>query len=414
MTAPRLFLLAAFSLAQIETDEALKGRTAAKGASEAKAQPLRSRLAELARWMTAALGRRAGARTATPPAAPSETRREEKTWVEIGGEVYGAQPDDEGPIGGGAGYRRVVTGGDFVAEDLDGLLAALAKAKAGETVFIPGETEIDCTARVYIEGLVIEVPGGVRLAGNRGAGGSLGALIASDALKTPVLIRAAGPGVRISGLRIRGPNPKRYLDHHKRSFAEGRGHEYYYRFPTSDGIVTEHPDLEVDNCEISAFGHAGVYLLKGGGHRIHHSSIHHCQYAGLGYGIAHGAASSLIERNLFDWNRHSIAGAGTPGCGYEARHNVQGGTSLSHAFDMHGGRDRKDGTDIAGTRILIHHNVFRAPETPIAIRGVPEETCVVRHNWFVRHDSPEAAVKASGNVRIEANAYGDRESKVIR
>lgn len=337
---------------------------------------------------------------------PPETPCAERTWVEIDGEAYGARADDAGPIGGGEGYRRIVTGGDLVAADLDGLLDALGKAKAGQTVFIPGETEIDCTARVYIDGLVIEVPGGVTLAGSRGAGGSPGALISSDALKTPVLIRAAGPGVRVTGLRIRGPNPKRYLDHHRRSFAEGRGHAYYYKFPTSDGIVTEHPGLEVDNCEISAFAHAGVYLVKGDGHWIHHSSIHHCQYAGLGYGISHGAASSLIERNLFDSNRHSIAGTGVPGCGYEARHNVEAGTSLSHCFDMHGGRDRKDGTDVAGTRILIHHNTFGAPETPIVIRGVPEETCIVRRNWFLRHAAPDAAVRAAGNARVEANAYG--------
>jgi len=57
----------------------------------------------------------------------------------------------------------------------------------------------------------------------------------------------------------------------------------------------------------------------------------------------------MIERNWFNHNRHSIAGTGKPGCGYLACHNVEAGTSLSHCFDMHGGRDRKDGTDTAGT-----------------------------------------------------------------
>ena len=52
--------------------------------------------------------------------------------------------------------------------DLNGLLDALSKATAGQVVFIPGETEIDLTARVYIEELVLEVPEGVTLAGNRG------------------------------------------------------------------------------------------------------------------------------------------------------------------------------------------------------------------------------------------------------
>jgi hypothetical protein len=337
----------------------------------------------------------------------------ERTWVDIGGETYGAQPDDLGPIGGGAGYKRIVTGGDLVARDLDALLAALGRAKPGQTVFIPGETEIDCTARVYIEGLVLDIPAGVTLAGNRGEGGSKGAILTSDALKTPVLLRPIGPDVRIAGLRIRGPNSKRYLDHHRRSFAEGRGHEYYYKFPTSDGIRTDHAGLEVDNCEIYAFAHAAIYLAKGDRHHVHHSFIHHCQYAGLGYGVSHGTASSLIERNLFDANRHSIAGTGAPGCGYEARHNVELGTSLSHCFDMHGGRDRKDGTDIAGTTILIHHNAFWAPTSPIVIRGVPEEGCHVYRNWFPRHGEPGAAVRASGNTKIEDNAYGDAPPRLI-
>jgi hypothetical protein len=332
---------------------------------------------------------------------------DEPTWIKLKGEVYGAQADAAGPIGGGSGYAKIVTKGDFVVKDLDGLLKALGQAKAGQVVFIPGDTEIDCTARIYIEKLVLVVPGGVTLAGDRGAKGSPGALLTSDTLDTPVLIRAAGPDVRITGLRIRGPNPKRYLDHHRRSFSEGRGHSYYYKFPTSNGIVTAHPGLEVDNCEVSAFSCGGISLGKGNRHHVHHNFIHHCQYNGLGYGVCHAGASSLIEYNLLDSNRHSIAGTGQPGCGYEARHNVELGTSLSHCFDMHGGRDRKDGTDVAGTTILIHHNTFRAPERPVCIRGVPEDACKVFRNWFPKHATADAAVRAAAKTFVTDNAYGD-------
>ena len=83
---------------------------------------------------------------------------EEPTWVKIGDTMYGARADERGPIGGGPGYTGVVTQGDFVVKDLDGLLDALAQARAGQTVFIPGETEIDLTARIYIEQLVLDVP----------------------------------------------------------------------------------------------------------------------------------------------------------------------------------------------------------------------------------------------------------------
>jgi hypothetical protein len=331
---------------------------------------------------------------------------DEQTWVEIDNVVYGAKSDARGPIGGGKDYANIITTGDYVVKDLDALLDALSKAKSGQVIFIPAETVTDMTARIYIDQLVLEIPEGVTLAGNRGYRTSKGGLLTSDALKTPVMINTAGPDVRITGLRIQGPNPKRYLDHHRRSFGEGGGgHEYYYKFPTSNGIRTKYPRLEVDNCEISGFSHGGIYLLSGEEHHIHHNYIHHCQYQGLGYGVCHNTASSLIEYNLFNFNRHSIAGTGRSGNSYTARHNVEIGVSLSHCFDMHGGRDRKDGTDIAGTSISIYNNTFRAPQTPIVIRGVPEDKCEVHHNWFRSHSKAGQAVRASDKTKVFDNAY---------
>ncbi|TWT36174.1 hypothetical protein KOR34_10750 [Posidoniimonas corsicana] len=340
----------------------------------------------------------------------------EPTFVELDGQLYGAQGDEVGPIGGGEGYTRTVTEGDRTATTLDELLATLQESKAGDVVFVPGDAQIDLTARIYIEKLVLKVPPGVTLASDRGADRdgktSPGALFTSDALDTPVVIEPQGPGVRITGIRLRGPNTKRYLDHHARA-RELHGkdfREYYYKLPTSDGVVTKHDRLEVDNCEISGFAHAGVHLRAGVGHHVHHCSIHHCQYQGLGYGVCHDRASSLIERCLFDWNRHSIAGTGRPSCGYVARHNVELGESLSHCFDMHGGHDRGDGTNTAGTRIEIANNTFRSTRLPIKVRGVPEEACDVRHNWFVRHDSPSAAVSAEERTEVHDNAYGEPAS----
>lgn len=331
---------------------------------------------------------------------------DDQTWIEIDGAIYGAMSGDRGPIGGGNGYSSIITTGDYIVEDLDALLDALSKAKADQIVFIPADTTIDLTARIYIEQLVLEIPQGVTLAGDRGNDKSKGALLTSDALETPEMIRAAGPDVRVTGLRIQGPNPKRYLDHHRRSFGPGgAGHSYYYKLPTSNGITTTHPWLEVDNCEISGFSHAGIDLRTADGHHIHNNYIHHCQYQGLGYGVCHNTASSLIEYNLFDWNRHSIAGTGRPGCSYIARHNVELGVSLSHCFDMHGGRDRKDGTDIAGTSIEIYNNTFRAPQTPVVIRGVPQEKCIIHHNWFVKHSDVGRAVRASNKTSVFNNIY---------
>ena len=352
-----------------------------------------------------------------PPPSPSPSdslNPENRSWVEIQNMVYGAKPDESGPIGGGEGYRNIIITGDFVVQGFDDLLNALSVAEAGQVIFIPSDTWIDLTTHIYIDELVLEIPEGVTLAGDRGYNGSEGALLSTNSLKTPVMIRAKGPDVRITGLRIQGPNPNQHLEHHKRSFGEnGLGREYYYRFPVSRGITTEHAGLEVDNCEVSGFSACGIYLIKGEGHHIHHNFIHQCQYAGLGYGVSHGAASSLIERNFFNENRHSLAGTGVPQCGYIARHNIELGISLSHCFDMHGGRDRKDSTDIAGTTMEIYNNTFRAPERAVVIRGVPEEKCEVYQNWFVKHQDVEQAVHGISNKTIVFNnVYGKKPTEV--
>ena len=343
-----------------------------------------------------------------------------QTWVEVDGEVYGAKPNELGPIGGGEGYASIVTEGDYTVSNVDELREALAQAQPGQAIFIPGGTEIDCTTLVFTEKLVLEIPEGVTLASDRGNGGSRGAVIYSDAFATRPLIRATGPNVRITGLWVRGPCPKRHLDHHSRSFRADRGdsaaqHEYYYKFPTSDGISTKFPGLEVDNCEVSGWSHGGVHLEDGDGHHVHHCYIHHNQYNGLGYGVVHGygeKSQSLIEYNLFNWNRHSIAGTGKPGNAYEARHNVEIEHSLSHAFDMHGGRDRGDGTNIAGDWLKVHHNTFRCTGvTAIVIRGVSGGTTEIHHNWFLHPDPGGRDVRpwpTGGDTGIDCrqNAYG--------
>lgn len=347
-------------------------------------------------------------------------KKPERTWIKIKGEIYGAKPDERGPIGGGKGYRNGVRNGDFQVRTVEELAAALKKAQAGQTVFVPGDVELDCTDLTFVENFHIEIPAGVTLAGDRGDRGSAGALICSDNYATRPLIRILGPRVRITGLRLRGPDPKRHLEHHKRSFNTDRGdgkkpHEYYYLLPMSNGIQTEFGNLEVDNCELSGWSVSAISLAAGEDHHIHHNYIHHNQLNGLGYGVSHGnigTISSLIECNLFDFNRHSIAGTGAPGNSYEARNNVELGESLNHNFDMHGGRDRQDGTDIAGDRILIHHNTFLGSSVrAVVIRGVPREEARIDHNWFAYPQPDEKLIgpwplTAESRILLGKNAYG--------
>lgn len=342
------------------------------------------------------------------------SRDQKRTWLDINKITYGARPDKSGPIGGEKGYNRIITRGDYTVDNLEALLDALSQVKAGQVIFIPSNAEIDMTTRIYIEKIALNIPAGVTLASDRGHDGSKGGMLTSDSLDTPAMIKIMGPGARITGLRLQGPNPKRYLDHHKRAFGKGgEGHKYYYKFPLAKGIITTFPKLEVDNCEISAFSSAGISLQQGTGHHIHHNFIHKCQYNGLGYGVSHDVASSVIEFNIFNENRHSIAGTGRPGCGYVARNNVHEEISLSHCFDMHGGRDRKDGTQIAGTTIEIYNNTFYPPERAVVIRGVPQDKCDIHHNWFVKHQNVKESVRAEDKTVVTNNVYGEKPSKVI-
>lgn len=327
--------------------------------------------------------------------------------TEIDGTVYGAQADQRGPIGGGEGYADTFTTGDLTVASVDGLLEALGTVQPGQVLFVEGETELNLTGRILVDKLELKLPEGVTLAGNRGHKGSRGAVLFSEALDTPSLIQVTGPGARITGLRLHGPTEDTFSDHYGKAFGKGgAGKRYYYKLPLARGILTDYSQLTVDNCELSGFTHAAIYLREGQNHQIHHNRITGNQYKGLGYGVCLNLATARIERNYFDRNRHSIAGTGRPGCSYKAIHNYVGPDSVSHCYDMHGGRDRNDGTDIAGTSITITNNYFLRSELCIRIRGIPEEGAFLSRNWFVHHDADGTAVESPGRTLVEDNAFG--------
>ncbi len=341
-------------------------------------------------------------------------------------ETFGAtSPDELGPIGGGQGYRNIVTSGDYTVGTEDELVDALAKAQPGQVVYVKDDAELDFTVRVRAQEFVLQLPGGVTLASGRGNDGSQGALIYSDEFKTSPLIRVTGPNARITGLRLRGPDSKMRWTELPRLSQMG-GSELYYKFPTSDGIRCTHPGLEVDNCEISAWGHGGMYLLDDAEKaHVHHNYIHHCRRRGLGYGVSLNGVEALIESNIFDYCRHSVAATGAPGTAYEARNNIIEENGVLSSFDMHGGSDRGDGTNIAGDWIKIHHNTCKGLwkgslgdqeggcVPAFGIRGVPTQGGEIHHNWFCNPDPAKAYFKAADDdVRVYRNQYGpDREVK---
>lgn len=220
------------------------------------------------------------------------------------------------------------------------------------------------------------------LASGRGRNGSLGGLIYSatfNAQTTYGWFTTGGTGTRITGLRLAGPfnGPWR------------TDMEYH-------GFYVGHVNCEVDNNEWFGWNYAALEVLLGSNATtpyFHHNYIHHNTKLGCGYGICPGFNTGnvvpIVEGNIFDYERHSVAGHGTDGMSYEARYNLVLEHSISHVFDMHGGYDRGDGTEIAGTIIRVHHNTVRnTDQGAVCVRGIPTIGAITNNNWFYRpHDS---------------------------
>ncbi len=312
-------------------------------------------------------------------------------------------------VGGGEGYTRSA---DLSVAELthrvsttEELVIAMALAKPGEVVYVEDGVELDLSGRVLM------IPENVTLAGGRGYNGSEGALLFTTEQKTLPLIRAGGKNVRVTGLRVKGPDENRRTEEMKLLWEEGK----YYTTPVSRGISSAYANLEIDNCELWGWTHAAIHLIGASSQAyIHHNFIHHNQRWGLGYGIVLDEAKALIEANLFDWNRHSIAGTGKPETSYEARYNVVLENASSHAFDMHGGTDRNDNTNIAGDEINIHHNDFLLSADvidvygAIVIRGLPRTGASIHHNKFRNLHNLKKAVwqkNEVGMMRVYENEY---------
>ena len=298
-------------------------------------------------------------------------------------DLYGCEANPTGdPIGGGEGYRDILTSGDFVVQTRDELLEALGQGEPGQVVFVPGGAEIDIGGKM---GIVI--PAGVTLASDRGLNGSAGALL-FNRTTSGTQFTVGGDHVRITGVRIEGP------------FA---GTERIAE--SAVGIITSHYATEIDNCEIFNWNIRAIGIRQGASRAfVHHNHIHHCQRSGYGYGVSVAGGDVHIIANIFDYCRHHIAASGPPGCSYQAAWNYFSENCTSSLVDMHGGRDRGDNTDIAGDWMLVHHNTFGGPRRAIGIRGTPSQGAEIFNNWF---SNPAEETNAStGNTRVFNNVYG--------
>jgi hypothetical protein len=300
-------------------------------------------------------------------------------------ETFGCEANPTGdPIGGGAGYRDIKTKGDFTVNTLAELLDALKQAKAGQTIFIPDGVEMDLTGQSNLA-----LPAGITLAGTRGLNGSPGPRLFTTLKSTSPLFRTTGDDTRITGLRIEGPYA---------------GPELIPFF--AQGLSIAHHNCVVDNCEVYNWNCVGIGAGGRGDVFIHHNDIHHCQLSGYGYGVVTSQCNCFIIANKFDYCRHDIASGGSPGDAYEAAWNLVGPHATSHRFDMHGGSDRGDATDIASDWMHIHHNTFLdAQRRAVVIRGVPSQGADIHHNWLAQATAKDA-VSTGGNTKVWRNLYG--------
>ncbi len=299
----------------------------------------------------------------------------------VGTGNYGAEANPTGnPIGGGAGYSKIITGTEtgvkYSVSTKAELLTALKSAKSGEIVFVKKSAVIDMTGTPSVT-----IPAGVTLASDRGLSGSSGALIKrtknlNGGWEEPMFI-AGGDNVRVTGLRLEGEMYPQ--DYGNGEVYPGSINERYYLVGLS---ATGVKNFEVDNNELRGWAWSSVSLRQCTAANIHHNYIHHNQARGEGYGVNLYGGNALIEANLFDYNRHDVTGAGMSGEQYEARYNhiLGNGNAIGAAhFDVH--QDEETGTGAAGAKFLIHHNtVDKGVVATVHIRARPTIGCYVNNN----------------------------------
>jgi VCBS repeat protein len=227
-----------------------------------------------------------------------------------------------------------------------------------------------------------------------------------------------GDNVRISGFRLIGPH-----------FETEEGYENEEKGITIDGCV----GIEITNMEIAGWSGQAIYIIdldhprisEPEQVRIHDNFIHHNQHkGGNGYGVVtQQGAYALIQRNVFDFNRHAIASSGIsdPGkeTGYRAEQNLvlRGGgvhgrfyNEHTHQFDVHGDRscgigDKNCGW--AGNRYWMMYNAFQyVIDNAIKLRGKPRESAYIQHNVFPHISFEGIAGIAAVALRTRKNVYG--------
>ncbi|UCG30854.1 MAG: T9SS type A sorting domain-containing protein [candidate division WOR-3 bacterium] len=313
------------------------------------------------------------------------------------------------PIGGGPGYSDSIRHQDadyYVCTKAE-FLNAVANASSGDIIYVADSAEINMTGteRVFI-------PGHVTLASGRGRiladTVSWGGLLYTDDTDDNSLdfLMMSGKGVRITGLRVRGP----YW------YRKGKSTLDTFSLANSSyGVQAWYDSLVVDNCEFWGWSHSCIYSATSRGFYVHHNYFHEGQNCCMGMGGCTGSTGNGIwEANLFDFVRHNIASTGDTMQSWEARWNIGLEHGANHNFDRHGWPSEGE---YGGRKTIIHHNTCRkyarVTQTTtggenIRIRGLPVQACSIYNNWLYPSDSAAAIKLWTGNTNcwIFDNHFG--------
>jgi len=315
------------------------------------------------------------------------------------GTVYGAAGNEQGPIGGGEGYKDVFTKGDFIVTDDNTFYAAVKNAKEGDVIFIQSGAVIDISDMAVTDYPNCQIKQGVTIASDRGHRGSGGGVL-KYSLHLSTMFKTHH-NVRITGLVLQGSDPTAHVGEEK--------------YSVTVGFVAQGNDLVIDNCEISGFNGAGISTNVGNIH-IHHCYIHHIKGENNGNGVFVTKANVKLEYNLFSNCRNAIATNGSPDGSFEAYNNVEVGNGLESMFYIKAGSVNSpivEGMKKSCSSVIIKNNTVLGSTLPIKLEGMPE-SYIVENNLFALDESqynadffygPEAsraAVKKNSTFRNNA------------
>jgi hypothetical protein len=307
----------------------------------------------------------------------------------------------------------------------------------GKHILLASNVDIDLSDQG-----TIGVARGTIVEGTR-SGVDLGARLFTTQRPVPQLLINCTDEIRREDVKLRG---FRLIGPHFHSASGDSNTERAIMVDSCSGV-------EISNMEIAGWSGQAIYIVDyfnklndNNAVHVHHNFLHHNQHVGdNGYGVVtRFGARALIEKNVFDFNRHAIAASGKNGpygedkdsplngTGYVALNNlvlVGGGyhggvfgTDLdeyTHQFDVHGtdncypnpfGNTLTCGQ--AGHSFVMRSNAFQyVSDYAIKVRGDPTEAAIVEDNVFALDEDDAIKqnsypVSAPGNpIRISGNKY---------